>query len=352
MAERLIERSNHNRKVRPLAQGVPEVADMAVRDPVYWYLREAARAPLLERNQEIAEFQLVRSGIRAKQLIQYRPRMKRLQHAVVKGEAARERIARSNLRLVVSVAKHYIGRGLPLLDLIQEGNIGLIKAIDRFKLEKGNKFDTYATWWIKKEIKYALYHEPGSYGTRIPIHARQQLDIVFSLRAKFVDFFGREPSTEEWLDEIRDYGKKYLASGKVKEDNSFYISLSRFSKKQLDRMEKATVVSVPMDSLITKNNQSESDNRIGDFVEDPQSAAVMERVCGLRPEEIEKLFEESGLDPREKNVLVLRFGLGDLQGDRRSLDEVKHEFGISRERVRQIENKAMNKIRLGAEKFR
>ncbi len=259
-------------------------------DPVRMYLREIGRVALLRKDEEIAYAQLIEIG----------------------DDDARTKLTEANLRLVVSIAKKYIGRGMPFLDLIQEGNTGLMRAVEKFDFRRGYKFSTYATWWIRQAVTRALADQSRT--IRIPVHMTEVINKLVRVTRRLPQELGRVPNDEEIAEEMG------TTPDKVRE-------ALRISRETL--------------SLNTPVGDDE-DAFLGDFIEDkvstpPPDAAILTMLGA----EVEALLET--LTPRERRVIQLRFGLLDEQA--RTLEEVGKRFGVTRERIRQIESKALRKLR-------
>ena len=259
-------------------------------DPVRMYLREIGRIPLLSYDQELELAERVLEG----------------------DEEAKQILAESNLRLVVSIAKKYVGRGMLFLDLIQEGNMGLIKAVEKFDYEKGYKFSTYATWWIRQAITRAIADQART--IRIPVHMVETINKLIRTSRHLLQKLGREPSPEEIAQELEMPVEKVMEIQKIAQD--------------------------PV-SLETPIGE-EDDSHLGDFIQDDDSPAPQDSAAyTLLKEQLEEVMNT--LTPREAKVLKLRFGLED--GKARTLEEVGKEFAVTRERIRQIEAKALRKLR-------
>ena len=259
-------------------------------DPVRMYLREIGRIPLLSYEEELEIAERVLQG----------------------DEEAKQRLSESNLRLVVSIAKKYVGRGMLFLDLIQEGNMGLIKAVDKFDYKKGFKFSTYATWWIRQAITRAIADQART--IRIPVHMVETINKLIRTSRHLLQKLGREPSPEEIAAELEMPVDKVMEIQKIAQD--------------------------PV-SLETPIGE-EDDSHLGDFIQDDDSPAPHDSAAyTLLKEQLEEVMNT--LTPREAKVLRLRFGLDD--GKARTLEEVGREFEVTRERIRQIEAKALRKLR-------
>ena len=259
-------------------------------DPVRMYLRGIGRIPLLSYDEELELAKKVLAG----------------------DEAAKQKLAESNLRLVVSIAKKYVGRGMLFLDLIQEGNMGLIKAVEKFDYTKGYKFSTYATWWIRQAITRAIADQART--IRIPVHMVETINKLIRTSRHLLQQLGREPTPEEIAAEMEIPVEKVTEIQKIAQD--------------------------PV-SLETPIGE-EDDSHLGDFIQDDDSPAPQDAAAyTLLREQLEEVMKT--LTPREAKVLKLRFGLED--GKSRTLEEVGKEFNVTRERIRQIEAKALRKLR-------
>ena len=263
---------------------------VSVDDPVRMYLKEIGRIPLLSFEEELEL---------AKRVLE-------------NDEEAKQKLAESNLRLVVSIAKKYVGRGMLFLDLIQEGNMGLIKAVEKFDYDKGYKFSTYATWWIRQAITRAIADQART--IRIPVHMVETINKLIRTSRHLLQILGREPTPEEIAEEMEIPVEKVVEIQKIAQD--------------------------PV-SLETPIGE-EDDSHLGDFIPDDESPAPHDSAAyTLLKEQLEEVM--STLTPREAKVLKLRFGLED--GKARTLEEVGREFQVTRERIRQIEAKALRKLR-------
>ena len=289
-----------------------------VSDPVRMYLQEIGRYPLLTPQQEVELSMQMESGLGAdERLADDSDQMTLderiiLQRASRQADRARKRLVEANLRLVVSIAKKYVGRGLSLLDLIQEGNLGLIRAVEKFDYRKGFKFSTYATWWIRQAVTRALDDQART--IRVPVHMVETINKLIRAQRSLMQDLGREPTIEEVSIEME------IEPGRVSE-------LRRIAQDPV--------------SLETPLGE-EDDSTLGDFVEDTDAQVPVEAASFRLLQEYLGLALE-GLNDRERQVLVMRFGLAD--GKVRTLEEVGSHFEVTRERIRQIETKALAKLR-------
>jgi RNA polymerase primary sigma factor len=276
----------------PAATGLTEeeLKSGALDDPVRMYLREIGRVNLLTAQEEVELAKKMEAG----------------------SMAARERLIKANLRLVVSVAKKYIGRGMSLLDLIQEGNIGLIRAVEKFDYRRGYKFSTYATWWIRQAITRSIADQART--IRIPVHMVETINKLVRVSRRLLQEKGREPTSEEIAEEMD------IIPEKVRE-------IIKVSQQPI--------------SLETPIGEEE-DSHLGDFIEDPSALAPADAASHQMLKEAVGAVLDT-LSDREQKVLKLRFGLDD--GRTRTLEEVGREFDVTRERIRQIEAKALRKLR-------
>jgi RNA polymerase primary sigma factor len=264
-----------------------------INDPVRMYLKEIGRVPLLGADDEVEL-------------------AKKIEIGGPDGEEAKKRLAEANLRLVVSIAKRYVGRGMLFLDLIQEGNMGLLKAVEKFDHDKGFKFSTYATWWIRQAITRAIADQART--IRIPVHMVETINKLIRVSRQLLQELGREPTPEEIAEQME------LSVDKVRE-------IMKIAQEPV--------------SLETPIGE-EDDSHLGDFIEDQEALAPADAAAyELLKEQLEDVLDT--LTEREENVLRLRFGLDD--GRTRTLEEVGKVFGVTRERIRQIEAKALRKLR-------
>jgi RNA polymerase primary sigma factor len=315
-------------------------------DPVRMYLSDIGRHPLLRAEEELDLAERISVGVAAGARLATGEvvdpdEIDELQQAVVRGKMAHNRLAQSNLRLVVSVAKRYIGRGLNFLDLIQEGNLGLLRAVDKFDHRLGYKFSTYATWWIRQAISRAIADQART--IRIPVHMVETINRQARLQRKLQQDLGREPSFDELAvameflepDDV-ELVRGYLESGDtIDEDVKRRLERASAKVRRIQRLSQEPL------SLETPVG-SEETSSLGDFIEDDSVPGPVDSASRrLLREQMSEILE--GLNDRERRVLIMRFGLED--GIPRTLEDVGREFNVTRERVRQIEAKALRKLR-------
>jgi RNA polymerase primary sigma factor len=288
-----------------------------INDPVKMYLKEIGQISLLDPKEEPIVAKKIQDGEQAKLDLQTpgldEEKIKELNKIVSEGEEAKQTLISSNLRLVVSIAKKYVGRGMLFLDLIQEGNCGLIKAVEKFDYTKGFKFSTYATWWIRQSITRAIADQART--IRIPVHMVETINKLTRIERQLVQDLGRDPIPEEIAEKMEN-----ITAEKVRE----------IKKIALDPVSLETPIG------------EEDDSHLGDFIEDKDTLSPDDYTNNqLLKDEINAVLQ--GLTEREEKVLRLRFGL--LDGRTRTLEEVGKEFNVTRERIRQIEAKALRKLK-------
>jgi RNA polymerase primary sigma factor len=290
-----------------------------VSDPVRMYLQEIGRYPLLTPQQEVELAMQMESGGRASEKLlddgaNELPVADRviLQRSARNADRARKRLVEANLRLVVSIAKKYVGRGLSLLDLIQEGNLGLIRAVEKFDYRKGFKFSTYATWWIRQAVTRALADQART--IRVPVHMVETINKLARAQRTLMQELGREPTIAEIAQELE------------------------LEPQQVTELRRIAQDPVSLETPLGE----EDDSTLGDFVEDTDAEVPVEVASFKLLQEYLSLVLE-GLNERERQVLIMRFGLAD--GKVKTLEEVGSHFQVTRERIRQIETKALAKLR-------
>ena len=289
----------------------------ATSDPVRMYLKEIGRVPLLTAAEEVDLAKRVEAGLFASEKLTMSASLSGSLHRDLElierdGQLAKKRLIEANLRLVVSIAKRYVGRGMLFLDLIQEGNLGLIRAVEKFDYTKGYKFSTYATWWIRQAITRAIADQART--IRIPVHMVETINKLVRIQRQLLQDLGREPTPEEIGKEME------LPPERVRE-------IQKLSQEPV--------------SLETPIGE-EDDSNLGDFIEDSDAVVSIDAASFiLLQEQLDSILHT--LSEREKKVIQLRFGLTD--GHPRTLEEVGKEFGVTRERIRQIESKTLSKLR-------
>ena len=316
-------------------------------DPVRMYLREIGRVSLLTAEEEVSLAKAIQRGDRARHRLKLKrgdltPKERvKLQAEVHEGELARRRLAEANLRLVVSVAKRYIGRGMSFLDLIQEGNIGLLRAVEKFDHRKGYKFSTYATWWIRQAISRAIADQART--IRIPVHMVENINRLVRTQRRLLQEMGREPSPEEIALDMNLLSREdKLAYEEARATGEAVDpALERRIRRAASKVRRIMRVAQEPMSLETPIG-SEENSYLGDFIEDESLPGPVDAASRqLLKEQMSDILDS--LSERERKVLEMRFGLKDGQG--RTLEEVGQEFGVTRERIRQIEAKALRKLR-------
>ena len=285
-------------------------------DLVRAYLKEIGKTPLLTAAQEVELSQRIEAGLFATHKLTQQKLsfalQKDLTWLVRDGEKAKQHLLEANLRLVVSIAKRYLGRGMLFLDLIQEGNLGLIRAVEKFDYTKGFKFSTYATWWIRQAITRAMADQART--IRIPVHMVEQINKLTRLQRELLQTLGREATPEELAAELD------LSVDKV-------LEIQRYAREP-----------VSLQSVIGDEN----DSSLGDFIEDADAPVAVDVVSyAMMQEQLHEVL--TTLSERESAVVKMRFGLTD--GEPKTLDEIGREFGLTRERIRQIESKTLSKLR-------
>jgi RNA polymerase primary sigma factor len=319
----------------------PEVTS----DPVRMYLREIGRVDLLTAEEEVMLARRIQRGMQASKKLQKNGldpvKIDKLRRQVLDGERAKRNLAEANLRLVVSVAKRYIGRGMNFLDLIQEGNIGLLRAVEKFDHRRGYKFSTYASWWIRQAISRAIADQART--IRIPVHMVETINRLIRTQRRLLQELGREPTSKEIALEME----------LLSDDDLLAIEQAQVMGQQLDpaidrRWRRAAtkvrrIIRIAQEPMSLETPIGSEDNSyLGDFIEDESVVGPVDAASKqLLKEQMQDILDS--LSERERKVLEMRFGLLDGQGH--TLEEVGQEFGVTRERIRQIEAKALRKLR-------
>ncbi|NJN83947.1 MAG: RNA polymerase sigma factor [Caldilineaceae bacterium] len=332
-------------KYVPLEKLIEDVAELGqTLDPVRIYLREIGRHPLLTGEQEIELARRIHEGVAAKEQLETVTDLDerdQLEQIIVLGKAAHDRLANSNLRLVVSVAKRYIGRGLNFLDLIQEGNLGLLRAVDKFDHTLGFKFSTYATWWIRQAISRAIADQART--IRIPVHMVETINRQRRIKRQLQQELGRDPTFGEIaldMDFVEPEDVKLVREA-LRNEEPLEADLGRRMERATAKVRRIQRLSQEPLSLNTPVGNEENSS-LGDFIEDDSLPGPVDTASRhLLKEQMHEILD--GLNERERKVLVMRFGLED--GVTRTLEDVGKEFEVTRERVRQIEAKALRKLR-------
>ncbi len=296
---------------------IGDINAVSADDPVGLYFRQMAQEPLLTAQEEIELAKRIEQGKLSADQMLLKKRLdlhERCRHEelIRDGQAAREHLGRANTRLVVSIAKRYMGQGLPFPDLIQEGNVGLMRAVDKYDYQRGNRFSTYATWWIRQAITRALAQKTRT--IRIPLHMTERIRQMYRTAQLLEQSLGRRPTPEEIASEME------IPADSV--------------RGMMDASQHAIALERPVGD--------DGDSEFGDFIEDQDSPSPVESATQhLLQETIEEVLSE--LTPRQSHILRLRFGLGG--GDPHTLEEIANKFGLSRERIRQLEKEALRRLR-------
>ncbi|MGC9334122.1 MAG: RNA polymerase sigma factor RpoD [Anaerolineae bacterium] len=300
-----------------VAEADIDLSAIDIDDSISLYLKEIGRIPLLTAEQEVSLAKRMEAGRNAKRCLSRDGDLsleerEDLRELVRDGNAAHEHLIKANSRLVVSVAKKYVGRGVPFLDLIQEGNIGLIRAVKKFDYRRGYKFSTYATWWIRQAVTRAIADQGRT--IRVPVHMYEQINRLARVSRQLVQELGRDPTVEEIAEELG------------------------VSPKKVERTIKVSQRPLSLEMPVGE----EDDSFLGDFIEDSEAPSPTDQASQqLLRDQIEDIF--GSLTPREVRILQLRFGLVD--GYSYTLEEVGKKFGVTRERIRQIEAQALGRLR-------
>jgi RNA polymerase primary sigma factor len=287
-------------------------------DPISLYLKEMARAPLLSVDDELNIAIRIVNGRRARyKSLHLHGRtaafeLRKLDPVIQDGVLARERLIKANTRLVVSIAKHYMGRGLAFLDLIQEGNLGLIKAVEKYDYKRGFRFSTYATWWIRQKISRAIADQART--IRLPVHMVDRIRQIYKARQELEQKLGRQPTVEEIARKVA------------------------LSVQKVQWILKVSSTPLSLESPVS----DEDDSELGEFIKDEASPTPIQSTYeSMLKDKLDEVL--NSLDPREAQILRLRFGLND--SNKYTLEEVGEKFGLTRERIRQIEGKALRELR-------
>ncbi|MDX1521348.1 MAG: RNA polymerase sigma factor RpoD [Anaerolineae bacterium] len=334
-------------KRRKTAQPSSELVSEITNDPVRMYLREIGQVKLLTAKDEASLAKRIKRGVNARAKLAKadgnfpEERIRKLKAQDIDGNLARRYLAEANLRLVVSVAKRYIGRGMNFLDLIQEGNIGLLRAVEKFDHERGYKFSTYATWWIRQAISRAIADQART--IRIPVHMVETINRLARTQRRLLQEYGREPTAKEIsleMDLLTDEDIEAIQRNKhLGRPNE--PALERRWRRAASKVRRIIRIAQEPMSLETPIGNEENSS-LGDFIADESAVGPVDAASKqLLKEQLNEIL--NSLSMRERQVLEMRFGLEDGQG--RTLEEVGSKFGVTRERIRQIEAKALRKLR-------
>ncbi len=315
-------------------------------DPIRMYLREIGRVDLLTAEEEVILAKQIQAGLKSERnlvngILQTEIKQNKAKYLIKIGGKARRKLAEANLRLVVSVAKRFMGRGMGFLDLVQEGNVGLLRAVEKFDYKRGYKFSTYATWWIRQAVSRAIADQGRT--IRIPVHMVERINKLLRVERRLLQEKGRDASSKESALEMDILSEEDLEAieGYITDKTPLDPAIERRWRRAASKVRLIKRISEEPMSLQSPVGDAES-TLFGDFIEDeniiaPVEAANKELLKELLSETLEQLNE------RERNVIIMRFGLKD--GQSRTLEEVGAEFGVTRERIRQIESKALRKLR-------
>jgi RNA polymerase primary sigma factor len=298
-------------------EALADISAVSADDPVGLYFRQMAQEPLLTADEEVNLARKIELGNKAREQLEHAEDMSVSERAelivqIEQAQEAREHLGRANTRLVVSIAKRYMGQGLPFPDLIQEGNVGLMRAVDKYDYSRGNRFSTYATWWIRQAITRALAQKTRT--IRIPLHMTERIRQMYRTAQVLEQALGRRPTPEEIAEEMK------LPADSV--------------RGMMDASQHAIALERPVGD--------DGDSEFGDFIEDQDTPEPPEAAAHhLLQETIEEVLSE--LTPRQAHILRLRFGLGG--GEQHTLEEIANKFGLSRERIRQLEKEALRRLR-------
>ncbi len=338
--EEELEEENNTASILPVSS-----SDLT-NDPVRMYLREIGQVNLLSASDEVRLAKRIQRGVEAQKYLRQNsdvPEEDKLKHKKLEidGKLAKRYLAEANLRLVVSVAKRYIGRGMNLLDLIQEGNIGLLRAVEKFDHKRGYKFSTYATWWIRQAISRAIADQARV--IRIPVHMVETINKLMRVQRRLLQEYGRDPSAKEVALEMNILSDEDVDTVRtaLEQKHPLEPALERRWRRAASKVRRIIRISQEPMSLETPIG-TEENSFLGDFIEDETVIGPVDAASKqLLKEQLNEIL--SSLNDRERKVLEMRFGLSDGQG--RTLEEVGAKFGVTRERIRQIEAKALRKLR-------
>jgi RNA polymerase primary sigma factor len=325
---------------------LPLNASDLTNDPVRMYLREIGQVNLLKAADEVRLAKRIQRGMSANKRLRQDDELAdedrlKYKRQEIDGKLAKRYLAEANLRLVVSVAKRYIGRGMNFLDLIQEGNIGLLRAVEKFDHRRGYKFSTYATWWIRQAISRAIADQARV--IRIPVHMVETINRLVRIQRRMLQEFGREPSSKEVALEMNLMPDEDINAIRAAQETNLPVdpALERRWRRAAGKVRRIIRISQEPMSLETPIG-TEENSYLGDFIEDETVLGPVDAASKqLLKEQLNEILES--LSERERKVLEMRFGLSDGQG--RTLEEVGAKFGVTRERIRQIEAKALRKLR-------